>query len=83
MDRRSFLRGLIAAPVVIRTAGLLMPVRAQPIWTPKKCLGIIGAAENMGWPRLDWGAYLRAQDGGVWVPVESLGGGMARYRQVA
>jgi hypothetical protein len=33
MNRRSFLTGLIAAPVVIRTAGLLMPIKAQsPIW---------------------------------------------------
>jgi hypothetical protein len=33
MNRRGFLTGLIAAPVVIRTAGLLMPIKAQPlIW---------------------------------------------------
>jgi hypothetical protein len=33
MNRRSFLTGLIAAPVVIRTEGLLMPIKAQPlIW---------------------------------------------------
>jgi hypothetical protein len=34
MNRRSFLTGLVAAPAVILTPGLLMPVRAQPIWTP-------------------------------------------------
>ena len=28
MNRRSFLRGLLAAPAVITTRGLLMPVRA-------------------------------------------------------
>lgn len=28
--RRNFLLGLIAAPAVIRTPGLLMPVKAQP-----------------------------------------------------
>lgn len=30
MKRRSFLKGLIAAPVVITTPGLLMPVRSLP-----------------------------------------------------
>jgi hypothetical protein len=35
MNRRGFLTGLIAAPAVILTPGLLMPVRAQPIWTPR------------------------------------------------
>jgi len=28
MDRRSFIKGLVAAPIVIRTPGLLMPVKA-------------------------------------------------------
>jgi len=31
MNRRGFLTGLLAAPVVITTPGLLMPVR--PVWT--------------------------------------------------
>jgi hypothetical protein len=30
MDRRSFIRGLVAAPIVITTPGLLMPVKALP-----------------------------------------------------
>ena len=30
MERRSFLRGLVAAPIVITTPGLLMPVKALP-----------------------------------------------------
>lgn len=30
MNRRAFLHGLLAAPVVITTPGLLMPVRAMP-----------------------------------------------------
>ena len=30
MDRRSFIRGLVAAPIVITTPGLLMPVKAVP-----------------------------------------------------
>ena len=30
MERRSFLRGLVAAPLVITTPGLLMPVKALP-----------------------------------------------------
>jgi len=30
MDRRSFLRGVVAAPIVITTPGLLMPVKALP-----------------------------------------------------
>jgi len=30
MDRRSFIRGLVAAPLVIRTPGILMPVKAVP-----------------------------------------------------
>jgi hypothetical protein len=38
MNRRGFLTGLIAAPAVILTPGLLMPVRAQrilhPVWGP-------------------------------------------------
>jgi hypothetical protein len=38
MNRRSFLTGLIAAPAVILTPGLLMPVRTQrilhPVWGP-------------------------------------------------
>jgi hypothetical protein len=34
MNRRSFLTGLIAAPAVILTPGLLMPVKAQPLWIP-------------------------------------------------
>jgi hypothetical protein len=37
MNRRGFLTGLIAAPVVIRTAGLLMPIRK------------IAAPEDRGW----------------------------------
>lgn len=33
MNRRAFLTGLIAAPLVVRTAGLLMPVKVieQPV----------------------------------------------------
>ena len=31
MDRRSFLRGLVAAPAVISIPGLLMPVKAMPV----------------------------------------------------
>jgi len=31
MNRRNFLGGLLAAPAIIRTPGLLMPVSAQPI----------------------------------------------------
>jgi len=31
MDRRSFIKGLVAAPIVIRTPGLLMPVKAAPV----------------------------------------------------
>ena len=40
MNRRGFLRGLLAAPVVITTPGLLMPVVApRPlIWGPNKIL---------------------------------------------
>ena len=33
LTRRSMLLGLIAAPAVIRTPGLLMPIKA-PLWTP-------------------------------------------------
>ena len=31
MDRRSFIKGLVAAPIVIRTPGILMPVKATPV----------------------------------------------------
>jgi len=31
MDRRSFIKGLVAAPIVIRTPGILMPVKAAPV----------------------------------------------------
>lgn len=34
MDRRSFLRGVVAAPFVITTPGLLMPVKS--LWTPSR-----------------------------------------------
>ena len=30
MNRRNFISGMLAAPVVIRTPGLLMPVRQMP-----------------------------------------------------
>lgn len=37
MERRTFLRGLvglIAAPAIIRTPGLIMPVKAMPVVVP-------------------------------------------------
>lgn len=39
MKRRQFLSGIIAAPVVITTPGLLMPVKPLPadIWTFEVC----------------------------------------------
>lgn len=41
MRRRGFLRGLLAAPVVITTPGLLMPVVAHPlIWGPNGILTV-------------------------------------------
>jgi len=34
MNRRSLLRGLIAAPLVVRESGILMPVKKiiEPVW---------------------------------------------------
>lgn len=34
LTRRSFLTGLLAAPIIIRTPGLLMPVRPLPALGP-------------------------------------------------
>ena len=39
MHRRSFIRGLLAAPVVITTPGLLMPVRSVPLGPPPILIG--------------------------------------------
>ena len=36
MNRRHFLRGAVAAPFVITTPGILMPVRK--LWTPQESL---------------------------------------------
>ena len=39
MDRRSFLRGLIATPAIITIPGLLMPVKAIPLpWAYVTCV---------------------------------------------
>ena len=42
MNRRELLRGLICAPLVITTPGLLMPVKALPV-TPDYAIYISGA----------------------------------------
>lgn len=34
LDRRSFLKALFIAPAIIKTAGLLMPVKPQPDFEP-------------------------------------------------
>jgi hypothetical protein len=51
MDRRSFLRGLIAAPVVIRTAGLLMPIKAQPLIWDRSSSAIVLTNGNLIQPQ--------------------------------
>ena len=41
MNRRGFLQGLIAAPAVITTPGLLMPVKAAPLEFPFHGHGVV------------------------------------------
>lgn len=52
MNRRSFLTGLIAAPVVIRTAGLLMPIK--PLILPEANVGDVIFDRELGGPYSGW-----------------------------
>lgn len=49
MDRRGFIKGMLAAPVVIRTPGLLMPVK-KIITTQKRLIRV-----RTGLPKVTWG----------------------------
>lgn len=77
MNRRGFLTGLLAAPAVITTPGLLMPVRA---WAEP----VLGNSDFVG---VDWAFYPNAPStvvrfvnctfkGGVGYVIPAKGGGL-------
>ena len=59
MKRRNFLRGIIAAPVVITTLGLLMPVKP------------VLARDLFEFEFVSLGDLLRSTDVGLWMPGDT------------
>lgn len=66
MNRRGFLTGLLAAPVVITTPGLLMPVK--PVLDTSYILTVTGVYESPGWVMVhhDEGMTITQTAPGVW-----------------
>lgn len=60
MNRRGFLQGLIAAPAVITTPGLLMPVKAAPLGYPFRAYGF--GYRNHVWRFADGTEHVFAYD---------------------
>lgn len=65
MNRRRFLLSALAAPAVVTTAGLLMPVRAiKPSWWPLPYDGPIDIVPSPAMAGLKVGDYVTCND--VW-----------------
>jgi hypothetical protein len=76
MNRRSFLTGLIAAPVVIRTAGLLMPIKPE-LFRPYQLVGDViynrspDINDCVGWLCTEQGSP------GIWAELRPSGSALA------